>query len=328
MNQLGLALLIFLVVLGSCGSGRTQERTLPTGDGYSVRCIAFSPDGTLFVTGHGTNEPSLFARGHVNIWDAKQGKRLGVLKGHGAPVNTLAFSPDGKMIAAAGTTLKIWEIASRKRFLKIPRMGTILSLAFAPDGKSLVTCHGDKAYVWDPTTGKQRTELRGRKGVSELTFSRDGKTLATSSWNNTVILWDTATWEISKTLSVGVRGALIRHSPTNRRLFVSGIPDKPETIWDIEKGEVAVTLKGDSGHTKDAAFSPDGRHLATVDGVSLSIWDVMSGERLALVKGEKQRHGVKAVAFSPDGSLIVIGDTKDDHHTMVRIFEVAGLLEN
>src|SRR5262245_16962133 len=73
MNRFILALILSLGLSQRGGSARAQERTLPTGDGYGVRAIAFSPDGKLLLTGHGADEPSLLARGHIKVWDVKSG---------------------------------------------------------------------------------------------------------------------------------------------------------------------------------------------------------------------------------------------------------------
>jgi WD40 repeat protein len=325
----------FIVTLGlsehGSGVGRAEERTLPTGDGYSVRAIAFSPDGKLFLTGHGADEPSLFAHGHIKVWDGKSGKQLARLKARYGPVETLAFAPDGKTFAAGGATLKIWDVESRKPLRELPQKHRTLALAYAPDGKALATCHASDnvAHIWDPATGKSLAELRGHKGtVVSVSFSADAKTLATSSYDDErVILWDTATWKMSTALPVGVGRNVVRCSPKDSLLVVSGDPNKAPALWDIEKGKTTLALRS-SRPIVGAAFSPDGKYLAAVDtGSSLTTWDVKTGERLAVIKGEADRYESRAVAFSPDGKLLATGDRKDDHATMVRIFEVGDLLK-
>src|SRR5205809_341628 len=121
---------------------------------------------------------------------------------------------------------------------------------------------------------------------------------------------------MSKVLSVGVDGALVRHSPQGHLLFVQGSTETPETIWDVRKGEVATTLKGESGSIQATVFSADGKYLATAVGASCSVWDIKSGERLSLVKGEEGHYLMNAAAFSPVGKLLASGDWKDDNSTM------------
>jgi WD40 repeat protein len=332
MNRFILGL---IVTLGfsehSSGLARAEERTLPTGDGYGVRALAFSPDGKLLLTGHGADEPSLFARGHIKVWNVKSGKQLARLKARYGPVETLAFAPDGKTFAAGGARLNVWDVESRKPLRELPQKHRTLALAYAPDGKALATCHaGDNvAHIWDPATGKSLAELRGHKGtVVSVSFSADARTLATSSYDDErVILWDTATWKMSKALPVGGEGNVVRYSPKDSLLFVSGGPERGPALWDIEKGKTTLALRG-SRYIVGAAFSPDGKYLAAVDtGSSLTIWDVKTGERLVGIKGEADRYESRAVAFSPDSKVLATGDRKDDHATMVRIFEVGDLLK-
>src|SRR5262249_51179563 len=162
------------------------------------------------------------------------------------------------------------------------------------------------------------TELRGHKGtVVSVSFSADGKTLATSSYGDErVILWDTATWRMSKALPVGVEANVVRYSPKDSLLFVSAGADKVPALWDIEKGKPTLAL-GDGRSIVDAAFSPDGKYLTAVHtGSSLTTWDVKTGERLSVVKGDADRYGMKAVSFSPDGKLLATGDRKGDHSTI------------
>src|ERR1043166_2243875 len=113
MNRFISCLIVTLALAEGSSPAKAQERTMPTGDGYSVRSISFSPDGKILLTGHGTDE-SLFARGHIKVWDVKSGKQLARLKARYGPVETLAFAPDGKTFAAGGRTLTIWDVESRK----------------------------------------------------------------------------------------------------------------------------------------------------------------------------------------------------------------------
>src|SRR5262245_3282192 len=111
MNRFILGLIATLGLSeNSTGLASAEGRALPTGDGYGVRCVAVSRDGKLRLSGHGASEPSLFARGHVKVWDVRSGKQLARLKERSGPVEALAFAPDGKTFAAGGTALRIWDV--------------------------------------------------------------------------------------------------------------------------------------------------------------------------------------------------------------------------
>jgi len=131
------------------------------------------------------------------------------LRGHGGPVPCIAFSPDGKTLAAGGGVLepetgrwtsgeaKLWDIATGKERLTIRRHTDVMAaLAFAPDGQTLVTGGADALIkLWDANTGDEKQAMPGHSGrVSALAFSPDGKTLASAGDDRTVKLW-TVIWE-------------------------------------------------------------------------------------------------------------------------------------
>lgn len=249
MSRFVLGVIVTLGLSEVGGPARGGERNLPTGDGYDVRAIAFSPDGKFLVTGHGIHTPSLLARGHVKFWNVKSGKQLARVRVRNGPAEGIAFSPDGTTFAAAAGSLKVWDVQSRKLLREFSRKYRTLDLAYAADGKALATCPtGDDfkgARIWDPATGKCLAELRGHKGtVVSVSFSADGKMLATSSYDDErVILWDTATWKKNKVLRVGVEGTRVLYSPAESLLFVSGFYDKPPALWDLAKGTKKLTFK-------------------------------------------------------------------------------------
>src|SRR5262249_15318101 len=153
-----------------------------------ISSVAFSPKGDLLASG-GTD-------GTAILWDPASGKRLLTLDGKKGHVNGLAFSKDGKTLAAAadsGTTL--WDVATGTEQLALVGPTRQYGAAFSADGKSLATASLDKvACVWDVPTGKPRLDLKeDTSTLSGIAFARDGKTVAVARHDDsgsTIYLWD------------------------------------------------------------------------------------------------------------------------------------------
>jgi WD40 repeat protein len=128
-----------------------------------VKSIAFSPDGQrLAVAGSGGKEVSamaIFRGGVAKVYDGATLQELVDLKGHTHFVFSVAFAPDGKVLATASGTpeageLKLWDAATGKE-LASPKChtGEIKAVAFAPDGKTLATASDDRTVtLWDTAT--------------------------------------------------------------------------------------------------------------------------------------------------------------------------------
>jgi len=110
--------------------GGAREREIPN---CGAACLAFSLDGQLLAAG--TFPPG------VNLIDVTTATVLAKLKGHQSMVTAVAFSPDGKTLAsgAQDRTIRLYNLATRRELAVWPVSGTIVGLAFSPDGQLLVS---------------------------------------------------------------------------------------------------------------------------------------------------------------------------------------------
>jgi WD40 repeat protein len=137
-----------------------------------VHIAAFSPDGQRVVTGE-------------QLWDAKTGREIAVLKGHTHPVWSATFGPDGERVVTAswGKKARLWEAATGREIAALEgHEGSVFSAAFSPDGQRIVTASKDKtARVWETATGREILVLGGHKGeVVSAEFSPDGQWILTA----------------------------------------------------------------------------------------------------------------------------------------------------
>jgi WD40 repeat protein/serine/threonine protein kinase len=256
----------------------------------SMAGAAFSPDGRMLATsygGYGKQQPS--TTGVIALWDTSTGQELFTLRGHIDRVNSVAFSPDGKKLAAVSGgysmggnplpgELRIWDLATKKELLRVAaHNGPAMAVAFHPDGKRIATAGRDRtAKIWDVETGNKLLVLEGHgdPNVDDVAFSPDGTLVATACWDSMVRLWDTGTGNPLHTFighSSWVHG--VRFSPDGERL-ASSSTDRTIRIWDLKKRKWKDTLRGHSDGVTALAFHPDGWRLTSA-GASGTVkhWD-------------------------------------------------------
>ena len=232
-------------------------------------------------------------------------------------VEAVAFSPDGKTLAACGRdhSLRLWNLGNvgvggRIKPTVIDHATARMALAFSPDGKTLVTGGERSLVIWSIEAG-QCTSPRELvcETVRCLAFAPDGRTLALGCDDGSVRLWDMPDARERAILEAHVDVVRsVSFSPDGRRLVSAG-QDRLVMLWDVEEGvgirPLGVDVPG-FNPVRFAAFSPDGTYVA-VGGVAGNPSDIIllhagTGELRGRLTG--QMAGINALAFSPDGRTL------------------------
>jgi WD40 repeat protein len=214
------------------------------------------------------------AAGRVVLWDLASGTEFVNVVSAGGTVQVVAFSPDGKYLAAGwdNRAVRVWEVVRRQ---VIQRLGTyasgpVLDLAFAPGGGRLLYNHGSGAMWWSvgqPAVRQRYYAIGQVPGAGRMAMALDGEALAVATPD----------------------GSLRLAFPATERAMIEWSGPWGEVLW--------------------MAFRPDGQALATLgaDGV-LRLWD-RSGKALATVRVSVLKDQTRrAAAISPDGKYAAVAN--------------------
>ena len=254
----------------------------------------------------------------------------GILPGGPAKygVRGVAFSPDGKLLAAADADgyVQLWSPATRRAvgalLADASLRGGVNGVAFSPDGKLLAAADADGTVrVWSLATGQDpraplATYAVTGGGVNGVAFSPDGKLLAAADADGTIWLWNPATGRpvgapLQADIGYGVNG--MTFSP-NSKLLAAAYGDRDVRLWNPATGQAVDALPTDAGPrvgVNGVAFSPDGKLLATADADgTVRVWSLATGQdpRAPLATYAVTGGGVNGVGFSPHGKLLATAD--------------------
>ena len=227
------------------------------GHARSVNALAISPDGRLLASGS--------SDATVRLWSFPDGQLDHILQDRKKPVTDVTFSGDGRLVAAAshGGRAPVWDRAGHPMKAIVAGKQNLSSVALSPDGQQLATAGlgGDITVRSLPSGHVVATLATTAAAAGWLQFIGGGRELVSLGVQKDVVMWDTATWQRSRTYAMerwGVRSLVVSPDEALLGLGMRGLVQLRSTI-DMElQAELPVSTPVVSA----IAFSPDGRWLA------------------------------------------------------------------
>ncbi len=243
--------------------------------------------------------------GDVTFFDLSKHKLLGHHHAHHDIGRSVAYSPDGHLLASAADDILLWDAATQTKLCRFEYSAIVWSVAFSPDGRWLVSTHGDGAILlWDVAERRCVASFNEHsQPVRAVAFSPDGKRIASAGEDAAVLVWDVASGQRAAVLlghQTRVNGASfapLGNWPDGSQLVTY---DQAGTInfWNITQRRVNRTIdKRGDGYA--LAVSPDQHWLVT----TRDIYDTVNGQ-LCDLQGQVSRNQCYGLAFTRDGAQL------------------------
>jgi WD40 repeat protein/serine/threonine protein kinase len=269
-----------------------------------LRGVAYSPEGRSLAS-CGDDQT-------IRVWDVPGGANVCTLRGHVGAVTSVAFSPDSRQLVSGGSdgTIRVWNATGGEALLVLHgHTGEVTRVTVADNGRRIASTALDGTVrLWDAQSLGDACELKGHTNfVYPVAFSLDGRQIASGSWDQTVRVWD-AGGGPARVLR-GHAKAIGALAFTRDGRLASWSEDETIVLWDTDTGHAIATLTHQSMPQRDSVYSllvsPDGKHLSAVTDDSVRSWDLAT--RSELPRLTLPIHGVRVIAYSPDGSRLAAG---------------------
>jgi len=239
-------------------------------------------------------------------------------------VRSLAFTPDGSALAAAGGdtedfAIHIWDVASGQKIGVLGgHSGIVWNVAFSPDGQMLASVSSDgTAKIWDWRNGDILKILDFPDQVGSVSFSPDGQTLAVGGLDDlqnlraAIWIFSTSSWQPLLKIPESINITALSYTP-NGRWLVGGGASRNVQVWRTSDGTSMFTLNH-AHQVLDVTIAPDSSTAATATcGITLNdectegsvwLWDLSTGKLINRLADFPDV--VENVAFSTDGSSLI-----------------------
>jgi WD40 repeat protein len=295
--------------------------------GAPVWSLAFSPGGRFLA--------SASIPGEVWLQDMSTGRASLLQKGPQSSARSVAFSPDGQVLAAAGSeagkVVRLWNVQRGEELPPLdlsPQTG-IQHIAFRDHGAVLAVGGREGVLsLWDWTQRKRLAVLSGHKeNITALAFAPGGSRLASGDSTGEVAVWNLPDQRLTTTLLARESGlpavTALALSHSGDLVATSCFLDRIVKLWDGGSGRLRRAIPTSQLGATGLAISSDGSMLAVAEGGgSVRLWDLAGNRELAAVQSAAGR--LQSLALSGDGRMLATGATNG----LVSLWDVAPALKS
>lgn len=278
----------------------------------AVFAVAFSPDGTHFVTGE--------IGGYLRRWRISDGQAMWMVKACNSRIHSVAISPDNAIIAVGtgDAIISVWEVATGNLVRSLlGHDDQVHSVTFHPTAPLLASASSDGTIrLWHSQTGDCLSVFAGKDGHTDqaqsVCFSPKGNYLISGSSDRTIKIWDLNTKTLHQTLTGHEDQVYSINIHPQEEWLASGSPDGTIKLWQIDANTFTATLvrtlDAHTSHIFSVQFSPDGSLLASsCADQTIRLWDSQTGQPLHTLQAHSD--WIRALQFSPDGQTLLSGCT-------------------
>ena len=320
-----------------------------------IESVAFAPNGKSLAAAGFQFTESAYDEGILEIWNPGTGKLIRSVDTNSSDVSCVTYSPNGKELAvtsdpirALNNTIGIWETSTFNltTTLQTSPVGLAGVLAFAPDGKSLATFgeiwngNAESSYsqmvAWDLATGKQKTVISPSpySSANSVAFSPDGNSIAVGGLQASsyagegwVGVWDVKSQKLKTSLNSQAGTPITSVAFSSDGSLLADASDgkwygSVLEVWNIANSALVDSIPVGARRIHTIAFSPMGDVLATAGPQSdVQLWHASTGTLVGDFT-TSATNGITCLAFSPDGSRLVLCGSRNWEGYQIGVIEL------
>jgi WD40 repeat protein len=328
-----LIVVVLAVIIGLVSPADDNADASPDAQGtphaQAARVDHDSPVWSLAFSAHDAYLASATVAGEVWVKSLVSGRRMQVERGPTSSAQSVAFAPDGHILAVAGSgSVRFFDLASSRMLDPLTSEPGLRAahVAFSHGG-SLLAVGGTRGSLslWHWPSKRRLAVLSGhRGGVNSVDFSANDSVLASADTEGLVKLWNVAERKERLTFRAHAPGhaaTVVRFSPDGALLATASYLECEVRLWTASGGESRGSLPRTDSGCRALAFSPDGAILALARGDGTAVlWSVAEGRQLAPVVASDR--SLQSIAFSRDGRYLATGGADG----CLRLWDVAAAI--